>query len=631
MQPSREPQPDKIADGSFPTLVSFASLGIVCLALTLVPLRASHDEWWHLKTGMWIDERGLPETEIFTYTAEHYPWHNHEWLAQVLLWRIYKVGELHGFENGLRGIGFVILFKAMVITSTFLGMGAFLARRTGAPVFAALACAMAAGLGRRTFYPRPPFLTYALMALTLCLLLSWRAQRRPTLWVFALVPLFAFWANLHGGFLAGLIILGAFWVEALAGWGLAIWRSENTAEPRRRFHLLTGLLALCFGATLLTPYGIHLYSLAGRVMNDARLVDRINELLPPDWRFVWILDGCLLLLLFSAFRPFLRSEFMRVTFVALLGFLTIRLLPARFDGAGLDGLLDIYIREAIAIALLVIVGARSSETIGLAPILLCIFFAHHAIHHVRHLPLFGLMLAPVLAQSLTDWSRWRPEWRVTWKGSRFIRIPGLAEASAINPVWPPLRILCLFVLCLVAGFYLLWPGEGAPFVWPDQFGTTRAQALRAPSLLDRNAELLKGTEIERGAYPVAAVDFLLEARPPGRLFNGGNYAGYLIWRLSPEKYKVFTDNRYDIWGGDFIEEQDLMLGARPGWSEALDRWGVNTVFIPVSEPLQRALTGAVAGDLERSRIFDLDARYHFQSGHESFIELRHPLERKTKR
>ena len=103
-----------------------------------------------------------------------------------------------------------------------------------------------------------------------------------------------------------------------------------------------------------------------------------------------------------------------------------------------------------------------------------------------------------------------------------------------------------------------------------------------------------------------AVDFLVRAELPGRLWNGGNYAGYLIWRLSPEKYKVFTDNRYDIWGGEFIRQEHSVLGGWTAefldsnrwdrvdgfypWDEVLDRWDAQTLLLPSEARVNAALS-----------------------------------------
>ena len=68
---------------------------------------------------------------------------------------------------------------------------------------------MAAGvIARSAATDRPFLITYLLMAITL-----WILERRRPLWV--LPPLFAFWANAHGGYFMGWVLLGAYCGEAL--------------------------------------------------------------------------------------------------------------------------------------------------------------------------------------------------------------------------------------------------------------------------------------------------------------------------------------------------------------------------------------------------------------------------------
>src|SRR5262245_7400394 len=95
-------------------LTTFAFLFAAWAGFTFgfIPLRGSSDEFWHLKTGRWICEnRSLPANDIFTYTAEKIPWHNHEWLTQVCMWGIYHAGE----EGGLGGWRAVIFAKTLLI------------------------------------------------------------------------------------------------------------------------------------------------------------------------------------------------------------------------------------------------------------------------------------------------------------------------------------------------------------------------------------------------------------------------------------------------------------------------------------------------------------------------------------
>src|SRR5438874_1419019 len=78
---------------------------------------------------------------------------------------------------------------------------------------------------------------------------------RTNLWLF---PLFAAWANTHGGFVAGFIVLAvALFAETLLA--LHPFHSETREAARRRWLVLALLSAGAFVATLVNPYGWSLY------------------------------------------------------------------------------------------------------------------------------------------------------------------------------------------------------------------------------------------------------------------------------------------------------------------------------------------------------------------------------------
>ncbi len=593
------------------SLAALVVLACVGFTIAFTPLRTSQDEWWHLKTGKYIDEQGLPENEIFTYTAEDYPWHNHEWLAQIGLWRIYRQGE----SSDLGGIRAVILFKTLFFIGTLFGIAIFLGTSTGQPAIGALSAVMLAALSRRTIYPRPPFITYGLLALTLCLFLAWRDKRMRSRWLLVLPPMFALWTNLHGGWLAGLVMGGAFWLETAVNAVLAKWRAEDFREPRNRFLQATAIGIACGLGTLANPYGYHLYELSGRVLNDTRLMDIINEMQPPNWRFVWSLDVTLMALLFVAVRPRSFRGFSLTTLGAALLFFIFQIRAWLLSEPGMllvqPAAWETTLRAGLAYMLIVVAGARSKQNVGLALTLLCLFFAQQAIHHVRHLPLFGLVLAPFLAFSLADWVRGSVRhWDEMWQRGRPFKTSEELQDALLPPRWCLLHRSGFTISVMALAFYWALPEEAVSLAMKQG---TFGERLMSRSLLDRNLFLLRGQDpslggvnergTELGAYPKAAVDFLAQSRLPGRLWNGGNYGGYLIWRLSPERYKVFTDNRYDIWGGDFIQDQEIVLQAFkgdadaeiPSWEEVLDYWEVNTLILPV----EATLHGLLATRLEK--------------------------------
>ncbi len=545
----------------------------VCISFAFTPLRASHDEWWHLKTGRQIIHHGLPEHDIFTYTAADIPWHNHEWLSQVAIWGVFVAGR----EGGMGGLRALILVKTLFIVAAFAGFGFLLARRMREPVWALLAAAVAAALARRTFYPRPPFITYLLLALLFWMLLEWRAGRLRERWLWLLVPVFALWTNLHGGWAAGFIFLAAFWADAALVLAGARLGNADMRPALQRLGLLTALGLACALATLANPYGWRVYEIFINVLGDQYLVRQIGEMMPPNWHFIWALEGTILLLAAAAIRP-RRPATWLATLLLLVG-------------------LHFYLRHtanhpwvATALIGLALAGAlvRARPPGWPALLLLGWFFSQQGIHHVRHLPLMALALLPSIAFSLEHWS------------------VALAERSSAPAA--ARRRHALAGLIALAALTLWWT-----FSWREQ-----------PTYWQRNLRLARGMETEPGAYPQAAVDFLLSARLPAPLFNGGNYAGYLMWRLAPEPlshhghplpdrpgYRLFTDNRYDIYGGRFIRlehsvinaidaEQARMANERYAlgervfqpWDKVLDDWDVQTVFADSDWPVNDALAEA---------------------------------------
>ena len=60
-------------------------------------VEADNDLWGHLKFGELIwQEKALPETNTFAYTAPDHPWFNHEWLTEVLFYLIYDAFDSTG-------------------------------------------------------------------------------------------------------------------------------------------------------------------------------------------------------------------------------------------------------------------------------------------------------------------------------------------------------------------------------------------------------------------------------------------------------------------------------------------------------------------------------------------------------
>jgi hypothetical protein len=205
----RSPAPSIAAPRWLPALL--AGLAALLLLGWFSPAIYDSDFWWHLKTGQYIvQNHRLPVPDPFAFTTasapEGYPGEfltrhfnlTHEWLAQVLFYAIWRMA----------GLGGIVLLRAVLLTA-FCGLTGWMAFRRGCGFYLSFAAALAAAAVAHEFaYDRPYLITFVLLAVAALILESGRR-----LWL--LPPLFAIWANCHGGFFLGWVLVGAYSAEAL--------------------------------------------------------------------------------------------------------------------------------------------------------------------------------------------------------------------------------------------------------------------------------------------------------------------------------------------------------------------------------------------------------------------------------
>jgi hypothetical protein len=225
------------------------------------------DLWFHLAAGREIwQRRAIPRTDSWSFTAAGRPWHNHEWLADVVF---------HGWER-LFGLDALVYWQWLVEGGAYLLLWVLLRRLSGSPAVAALLAVLAFAVGVPFYDIRPNLWSVLFFVVLLALTLG---RERPSL--LPLAPLFVVWANLHGGVMLGILALPVL----LAGHASA---AEGRSEARAR--LRAG--ALCWlgavAAACLNPWGWRVFSyvfgLATAAQSPSRT--RLYEWLPP-----WVPGG----------------------------------------------------------------------------------------------------------------------------------------------------------------------------------------------------------------------------------------------------------------------------------------------------------------------------------------------------
>jgi hypothetical protein len=211
-----------------------------------------NDLWGHVLYGQryWLDGevRGL---EIFSWTAYGHPIVNHEYLAELLMGGIHRLGGGTGLWLYMMAMAFVtvlIAFRAGRHSSE---------SRTPAPAWASwVLLAASTNFIALGFAVRPQLFTT--LGLVLELVLLRRIVNGKFLWALALPPLIALWGNAHGGVLAGVLIiflmagvesLRTFWPRLEGGFPSA------TQPDHRRLIIYWSLALVAALALLLNPWG----------------------------------------------------------------------------------------------------------------------------------------------------------------------------------------------------------------------------------------------------------------------------------------------------------------------------------------------------------------------------------------
>lgn len=251
----------------FGRMPGWAWCAIGFYALTLingVVLLNDSDTYWQIKVGRWIlDHAAMPHVDFYSFTKPGEVWISSSWLAQVLY------AESFGLAGGWAG---PVVLASASIAIAFAYLCFLLGSRI--PATAAVTIAfMALLLSNSHVFARPHVLAWPIMLAWTAGLVS--ASERGEAPRFLLLPLMTLWANLHGGFLFGLILVGGFAVDAL-------W---NADAPKRMSLFMRWFI---FGAAALlaccvTPYGWGSILASLRILDLGELLHIIGEWTPVDF------------------------------------------------------------------------------------------------------------------------------------------------------------------------------------------------------------------------------------------------------------------------------------------------------------------------------------------------------------
>jgi len=230
------------------------------------------DFGWHFRTGSLILEKGVPEVDWYSYPMSNFPWINHEWLTDILIYKIYSLFGFHFtllFFIILVSLAFIILIKPSAFWDFLI------------PVLIGYwACLGFLGI-------RSQLLTIFFIAILWKILREFLDSNSRSIYLCPI--LFVIWVNLHGGFFVGLFLLFLILILELFKktsffQKLLSWRffSQQSFQPQpfKKISILFIILILSFLATFINPYEPRIYEEIFRTIGDQFLRFHIAEWLP---------------------------------------------------------------------------------------------------------------------------------------------------------------------------------------------------------------------------------------------------------------------------------------------------------------------------------------------------------------
>src|SRR5215469_15510757 len=290
-----------------PSLASVASLLPLVLLYWQVggpsALLSDPNTGLHVRTGEWIlVHRAAPKKDLFSFSIQGRAWCDWEWLSDVLYALLYRWDGLAGIARAslalLSGMAVVIYHTACVYARPAIAL---------AVTFLTVAATTVHWLAR------PHLFSWLLLAIFVWFFEKFRVTGRKA----CLLPmpvLMVVWANLHPGFVAGLVALATWVLGAVIDWVKNV-RQKNIprAKQLRESIFRLGLISLtCLATTLVNPYGLELHRhVLWYLFSPSSVTTHVNEWLSPDFhnpRLYWfalLVPACAA----AGFRSAARTQF----------------------------------------------------------------------------------------------------------------------------------------------------------------------------------------------------------------------------------------------------------------------------------------------------------------------------------
>ncbi len=277
---------------------------VAAMAFALAVTRVEDpDTWTHLALGrLMVESRALPSHELLAFPSVALPYHDTEWLFDVVLYLAFHSAGLAGvvlLKAATVALAFWILFKDAALPrepAADRGLRAWIAAAV------LLACLP---MVRYRFVERPDLVLMLCLGFTIYALDAYRLEGRR--WIYTLPLVHVVWANMHPSVILTLVPFGAVLVGGVALRLIGRVGGHELPGPpsARQLRTVASVLVLSLLACLLNPRGVESLTLPFRLAGMRWAAQEITELQRPPvdlYPGVYILAGLLFLALLAAWR-----------------------------------------------------------------------------------------------------------------------------------------------------------------------------------------------------------------------------------------------------------------------------------------------------------------------------------------
>lgn len=319
-----------------PDVGDFIFVFVIWISLFVIPHIFYQDgsTGWHLVAGNYIIENSaIPYTDLVSYTFPDKAWVAYEWLFDLGIAWLVKLGGTNLLASVLAAtIGFIFLYVydscresgCNILISSFLTVVAIL-------------------VSAIHWLARPHLLTYIFVLVFIFYLNRFYEEKTTTKHLFiALSITMLLWTNCHPSFALGCIVALIYFTVTFFQSFLA---KQETVRLRAKNQSITlfVLMAVLTLVTLINPYGINLHAYILDYLQGQEIIKGTNEFMSP------------------VFHGGLHETCLEILFIAFVA------------------------------------GLAQKRKLKTPYLLVCIAFAHASLSGIRSMPMFAIIATPAIA------------------------------------------------------------------------------------------------------------------------------------------------------------------------------------------------------------------------------------------